>query len=53
LREAGREDGEDDLDGVAADVNLREAQRILIDLLELSKARGSASGATASVQSER
>lgn len=53
LREAGQEDGDDDQDGVVGDVNLREAERIVIDLLELSKARGSASGATASVQSER
>jgi carboxyl-terminal processing protease len=53
LREAGQEDGDDDQDGVAADVNLREAERILIDLLELSNARGNASGATAGIRSER
>jgi hypothetical protein len=34
-------------------VNLREAERIVIDLLELSKVRGSASGATAGIRSER
>jgi hypothetical protein len=34
-------------------VNLREAERILIDLLELSNARGGTSGATAGIRSER
>ena len=53
LREAGQEDGDDDQDGVAADVNLREAERILIDLLELSNARSNASGTTAGIRSER
>jgi hypothetical protein len=53
LREAGQEDGDDDQDGVAADVNLREAEKILIDLLELSNPRGSASGTTAGIRSER
>jgi carboxyl-terminal processing protease len=51
LREAGQEDGDDDQDGVAADVNLREAEKILIDLLELSNPRGSASGTTAGIRS--
>ncbi len=53
LREAGAEDGEDEEDGVAADVNLREAERILIDLLDLSHQRGGASGVTAGVQPGR
>ncbi len=53
LREAGLEEGDNDDDGVAADVNLREAQRILIDLLELSNARRAPSGATAAVQADR
>lgn len=53
LREAGAEDGEDDEEGVAADVNLREAERILIDLLELSQQRGGPSGVTAGVQAGR
>jgi hypothetical protein len=53
LREAGLEEGDNDDDGVAADVNLREAQRILIDLLELSNARRAPSGVTAAVQADR
>lgn len=50
LREAGQEDGEDEEEGVAADVNLREAERILLDLLELSHSRGNPSGVTAGVR---
>ena len=53
LREAGQEDGDDDEDGVAADVNLREAERILIDLLELSQSRGGPAGVTAGIPSGR
>jgi hypothetical protein len=40
-RESGAEDAVDDEEeGVAADVNLREAERVLLDLLELSSSRG-------------
>jgi carboxyl-terminal processing protease len=40
-RESGAEDAVDDEEeGVAADVNLREAERVLLDLLELSASRG-------------
>jgi len=53
LREAGQEEGDDDEDGVAADVNLREAERILIDLLELSQSRGGPAGVTAGIPSGR
>jgi hypothetical protein len=53
LREAGLEEGDNDEDGVAADVNLKEAERILIDLLELSNARRASSGVTAGIQTNR
>ena len=53
LREAGAEEGEDEEEGVAADVNLREAERILLDLLELSHTRGGPSGVTAGVRNGR
>lgn len=53
LREAGQEDGEEEEEGVAADVNLREAERVLLDLLELSSPRGNPSGVTAGVRNER
>jgi hypothetical protein len=53
LREAGLEEGDNDENGVAADVNLKEAERILIDLLELSNARRAPSGVTAAVQADR
>jgi len=53
LREAGAEDSDEEEEGVAADVNLREAERILIDLLDLSHQRGAPSGVTAGVQAGR
>ena len=53
LREAGQEDGEEEDEGVAADVKLREAERVLLDLLELSSPRGNPSGVTAGVRNER
>jgi len=34
-------------------VNLREAERVLLDLLELSSPRGNPSGVTAGVRNER
>ena len=52
-RDSGAEDGVDEEEeGVAADVNLREAERVLLDLLELSASRGG-STVTAGVQQGR
>ncbi|MEY4691010.1 MAG: hypothetical protein RIT19_1335 [Verrucomicrobiota bacterium] len=53
-REANGEDAADEEEeGVAADVNLREAERVLLDLLELSASRAGSTGVTAGVQQGR
>jgi carboxyl-terminal processing protease len=45
----GEPDEEDDEEGVAADVNLREAQRILIDYVQLSRGQKGLAGAPKTV----